>query len=526
MKFEIKERIPLSKSVGPLCEDYDMEEMSDYAGYLSTVMIHGVVGNATEIGSGVFIEASGDMQQGQEGIEEMKTMSSVFRQALRLAIERDDEHAEFFQKILDDYTDNGICLPFMEPFFEDENGQAQQVEIGVGSELYWLMKACFEVIAETKYEGNPPKITPEDIQVAVFSTYWNFSESIRGLRRWVEETGISTYDNAFLECFQNVKQGYEQELELGLYTAMKNCFEELAATTYKPAPKEKITLQNFRAEMSSVFSFSENFYNLNVVLRKAGITAFDEAFAECFHKVKQDYLKEYAQERQNGVQFYVVPVAEGLEWAAKNRLHRVVDLPVRDPHVQRNSMRYANLLEKIQGEHWLSEMRAEYGSRDFSTAFKTDGYVLICEGPRTAGLEAQDELFRLSQAVRHLFNQELENTPGFADSYGPLCNELLTSYEKCGCDAAMYQNCDCALYDDGTTQDRTEEKQAEREEMRKEIEGLFQFENWGRPLSDKEETGGKVSSVHSLIARATSISEQSKGLAEDLGKFLEGLNIS
>ena len=95
-----------------------MDDIGSYADYLSVAMVSGVIGYATAIGSGVCIEANGELKSGPEGIEDMKKMSPVFREALRLAIERKDVNADYFQNILDDYEVNGICMPFMEPFFE------------------------------------------------------------------------------------------------------------------------------------------------------------------------------------------------------------------------------------------------------------------------------------------------------------------------------------------------------------------------------------------------------------------------
>lgn len=125
MKFEIKETDALACGMAPLVEDddYDMDEIGGYADYLSTAMVNGVIGYATVIGSGVCIVATGELQQGEAGIADMKAMSPVFRQALNMAIERGDTNADFLQAILDDYEKHGICMPMMEPFFEDEVDQ-------------------------------------------------------------------------------------------------------------------------------------------------------------------------------------------------------------------------------------------------------------------------------------------------------------------------------------------------------------------------------------------------------------------
>lgn len=102
----------------PLVEEYNMEDISDYAGYLSVVMINGVIGRTTEIGSGVCIETVGELQRGPAGIQDIKEASPIFRKALNLAIERGDEHADYFKAILADYEANGICMPMEEPFIE------------------------------------------------------------------------------------------------------------------------------------------------------------------------------------------------------------------------------------------------------------------------------------------------------------------------------------------------------------------------------------------------------------------------
>lgn len=125
MRFEIKEIDALSCGMAPLVEDeeFDRDEIGSYADYLSTVMVNGVIGYATVIGSGVCIVATGELQQGEAGIADMKAASPVFRQALNMAIERGDGNADFLQAILDDYDEYGICMPMMEPFFEDEADQ-------------------------------------------------------------------------------------------------------------------------------------------------------------------------------------------------------------------------------------------------------------------------------------------------------------------------------------------------------------------------------------------------------------------
>ncbi len=126
MKFIIQEENALGNgSLVPLVEEYDMDDMTDYASYLSTVMINGVCEHITYIGSGVCIRAVGSLKRGPEGIEEMKEMSPVFREALRMAIERNDINAPYFQKILDDYDANGICMPMMDPFFEEGRVKAK-----------------------------------------------------------------------------------------------------------------------------------------------------------------------------------------------------------------------------------------------------------------------------------------------------------------------------------------------------------------------------------------------------------------
>lgn len=93
-----------------------MLDAGDFAGTLSSLQVDAMIAGSdlsVRVGdSRNVVYLHGQLEKGQEGLEQMKVMALVFVDAIRRSVPAmSGDYAAFYESILDDFDTNGFVMP-------------------------------------------------------------------------------------------------------------------------------------------------------------------------------------------------------------------------------------------------------------------------------------------------------------------------------------------------------------------------------------------------------------------------------
>lgn len=107
----------VSKNLIPWPQADVLNEMMDvdFAGLISALQVDTVLAGHLDVGLGnseTIVSIYGKIEQGEEGLEQLKTMANTFADGIRSSLNQmSGNYKKLFEKILADFDENGFVMP-------------------------------------------------------------------------------------------------------------------------------------------------------------------------------------------------------------------------------------------------------------------------------------------------------------------------------------------------------------------------------------------------------------------------------